>query len=286
MRILIFGGKGWIGQQLSKYLVNDSVNVIHACSRADDEMMVEKEILETKPDRIISLIGRTSGPGCNSIDYLEQKGKLVENIRDNLYGPLVLALLAQKHGIHLTYIGTGCIFYGYPEKGYTEDDKPDFFGSSYSVVKGCTDRVMHFFDNSVLNVRIRMPITTEPHPRNFITKIMSYQKICSIPNSMTVLPHLMPYLVDMIKKGTTGTINLVNPGLISHNEILEMVKEIVDPSFTWENFSEEEQSKILLAGRSNNYLNTDKLQKMYPQVKPIKEAVKEVLLEMRHNMLH
>ena len=81
-----------------------------------------------------------------------------------------------------------------------------------------------------------MPITGEENSRNFITKITNYEYICSIPNSMTVLPELLPLVLDMMKNKTVGTINLTNPGLISHNEILEMYKEIVDPEFTWKNF--------------------------------------------------
>lgn len=285
MKLLIFGGKGWIGQELCKLLSYDkNFIVVHAESRANDEINVENEIIKTKPDRIISLIGRTYGPGHSTIDYLEQKDKLAENLKDNLYGPLVLAFLAKKYNIHLTYLGTGCIFEGYPEYGYTESDIPNFFGSSYSNVKGITDRLMHFMDNHVLNVRIRMPITSSAHPRNFITKIMNYKKICNKPNSMTVLPELLPIIIDMMQKKITGTINLTNPGLISHNEILEMVREIIDPNFVWENFTLEDQNKILLAGRSNNFLNTDKLQQLYPNVLSIKDAVRKVLIEMKQNM--
>ena len=100
---------------------------------------------------------------------------------------------------------TGCIF-SYKENfiedyekcyKFTEEDHPNFFGSSYSVVKGYTDRLMHNYDN-VLNIRIRMPITNIDEPRNFITKITNYDKICSIPNSMTVLPELLPYLVKLM----------------------------------------------------------------------------------------
>ena len=53
----------------------------------------------------------------------------------------------------------------------------------------------------------------------------------------------MKYQKYMMKKNITGTINFTNPGLISHNEILEMYKEIVDNNFTWTNFTKEEQSK-------------------------------------------
>ena len=56
-----------------------------------------------------------------------------------------------------------------------------------------------------------------------------------------------------------------------------MYKEIVDPNFTWKNFSSEEQAKILAADRSNNCLDTTKLEEMYPNVKHIKDAVRDIL---------
>jgi len=189
-------------------------------------------------------------------------------------------MLCKTHHIHFTYLGTGCIFDGYD--GFSEEDLPNFFGSSYSVVKGFTDRMMHFFDDSVLNVRIRMPITADDSPRNFITKIMTYKKICSTLNSMTVLPELLPIMIDMAKNARTGTINLTNPGLITHNEILEMVQELVNPDFAWENFTKEEQDKII-GDRSNNFLFTNKLSEWYPNVSPIKESVRNILVEMAKN---
>ena len=226
-----------------------------------------------------------------TIDYLEQKGKLRENVRDNLYSPTILAIISNKLGIHYAYLGTGCIYtyddeHPYEEElnGFKEDSKPNFFGSSYSIVKGYTDMIMKMFTN-VLNVRIRMPITDEINSRNFITKITTYKKICSIRNSMTVLPELLPIMIDMCEKNVTGTVNLTTPGLISHNEILEMYKEIVDPDFTWSNFSIEEQNQILASKRSNNCLDTMKLTNMTlsfrNKVSPIKDAVRSVFLRMK-----
>ncbi len=277
MKILIYGSKGWIGQQVIEELEKQSIEFIEGQERADNINELESEIINTKPTHIMSFIGRTHGPGFTTIDYLEQPGKIKENVRDNLYSPLTLAILAKKNSIHYTYLGTGCIFeYSTSKTIFTEQDVPNFFGSSYSVVKGYTDRLMHLFDN-VLNVRIRMPITNVDNPRNFISKIVSYEKICSIQNSMTVLPELIPILIDMAKRSQTGTINLTNPGVITHNEILQMYKETVDPNFTWVNFTIEEQNQILASKRSNNYLDTYKLQQLYPNILPIDKAVRKCL---------
>ena len=276
MKYLLFGHKGWIGNQILELLKLNSQNeIITSDIRVDNYNEIEQLVINSKPDRIISVIGRTYGNNINSIDYLEQKGNLKININDNLYSPLNLAFISNKYNIHFTYMGTGCIFNGY-DKEYTEDDEPDFFGSSYSIVKGFTDKIIKNFDN-VLNVRIRMPITTDINcNRNFINKIITYKKICSMNNSMTVLPDLLPLLIDMVVKKEIGTINLVNPGYISHNEILELYKEHINSDFKWENMTIEEQNQLLLSERSNNILNTSKLQKLYPDVKDIKTSIKSL----------
>jgi 3,5-epimerase/4-reductase len=294
MKVLIYGGNGWIGSQIVNLLLNLGHQVIKGEIRAENIDELELEIKNVNPTHIMSFIGRTHGKiddtVFTTIDYLEQSGKLKENVRDNLYSPLVLAILSTKFNIHYTYIGTGCIFdydtehpYAVEQSGFTENDTPNFFGSSYSVVKGYTDRLMHLFEDKVLNIRIRMPITGDLNVRNFITKIITYKKVCSIPNSMTVLPEILPLIIDMADKKITGTINATNPNIITHNEILEMYKEIVDNNFKWENFSIEEQDKILSSKRSNNCLNTKKIESLYPEILDIKKAVRKCLENIAKN---
>ena len=291
MKVLVFGANGWIGKQFCEIVqdIRENINVVYGTSRCDNEQDIRNEIIRVAPTHVISFIGRTHGKigetVYSTIDYLEQPGKLVENVRDNLYSPLLLADLCKQSNIHYTYLGTGCIFTydalhhvdNVDAQGFTEDDLPNFFGSSYSVVKGFTDKLMHLYGDHVLNLRIRMPITGDYHPRNFITKITQYEKVCSIPNSMTVLPEILPLVVKMMRERRTGTVNLTNPGVISHNEILEMYREMVDPTFVWQNFSQEEQRAILASDRSNNCLDTTLLQTWFPNVTPIRDAVRKCL---------
>jgi 3,5-epimerase/4-reductase len=287
MNLLVYGHKGWIGKQFIELLNFNIEKYTLGQARVDDTLTMIKELDEVKPTHVISFIGRTHGTigdkEYTTIDYLEQPGKLVENIKDNLFSPISLALACKERKIHYTYLGTGCIF-SYKDinniengKGFTEEDIPNFFGSGYSIVKGFTDRLMHQLCDNVLNLRIRMPIVALDCPRNFITKITNYKKICSVSNSMSVLPELLPIALRMLKAGMTGTVNLTNPGVISHNEILELYKEYVDSTFTWENFNVEEQRKILACDRSNNLLDTSLLETFDPTVRPIKEAVTELL---------
>jgi len=204
MKVLIYGSRAWIGGKVLKHFQDEGIEIIEGTSRVDNIKSLEEEIITIKPTHIISTIGRThgtyNGKNYGTIDYLEQPGMLKENVRDNLFAPMVLAILSKKHNFHFTYLSTGCIYtydenHPYEEEvdGFKEYEKPNFFGSGYSTVKGFTDQLMNMFDDTVLSCRIRMPITSEKdNSRNFIYKITHYEKICSIKNSMSVLDELIP----------------------------------------------------------------------------------------------
>ena len=286
VKVLIYGSGGWIGGLFIKYLkeTHPKIEFIEGLSRTDDTHRLPIELKAHRPSHVISFTGRTHGKIdgylVNTIDYLEYPGKTIENVRDNLFGPLILADLCVKNKIHYTYLGTGCIFDSNdldtdtPEM-FNEESEPNYFGSSYSVVKGFTDRLMKNY--SVLNLRIRMPISSEKNSRNFITKITGYSKICSINNSMTVLDDFFPIFVDLMLKNKVGTYNCTNPGIISHNTVLELYNKYQDPHFQWKNFTIAEQSIVLKSDRSNNKLDTTKIEREYPELKCITESLIDIM---------
>lgn len=129
------------------------------------------------------------------------------------------------------------------------------------------------YDN-VCSLRLRMPISSDlSNMRNFITKITRYSKVVNIPNSMSVLDELLPISIEMAKRKCKGVWNFTNPGIVSHNEILELYKEYIDPKFKWVNFNLEEQAKVIIAPRSNNELDASKLKKEFPELLSIKDSI-------------
>ena len=160
MKILIYGSSGWIANQFISYCTYKSIDYENAKCRVnpENEKNVYDEINNSKCTHVISLLGRTHGLGYKTIDYLEHKDKLVENINDNLYAPLILSIICKKLNIHFTYLGTGCIYNG---NDIDDDQVANFHGSSYSVVKSYTDKLIRNFD--CLNLRIRMPISSIPN---------------------------------------------------------------------------------------------------------------------------
>jgi 3,5-epimerase/4-reductase len=280
---LVFGGStGWIGQQLMCLLKERGKVAVAATSRLEDRVGLERELGERRPKFILNAGGVTGRP---NVDWCEDHK--AETIRSNVIGTLNLVDVAKKIGIHVTNYSTGCL-YEYDEdhpvggRGFSEEDKPNFAGSFYAKTKGMVEELLAAYDN-VLTLRLRMPISDDLHPRSFVTKITKYAKVVNVPNSMSVLPELLPISLDMTERELKGVFNFTNPGAISHNEVLQLYKEYIDPEFVWTNFTVEEQALVLKARRSNNTLDTRKLESLY-HVRPIKEAMVLVFERMKQQM--
>lgn len=79
-------------------------------------------------------------------------------------------------------------------------------------------------------------------------------------------------------KKVVGTLNATNPGVIDHNTILSWYKELQNPSHTWETVTGEELVATLVKGaRSNNYLDTSRLETLFPELPPIHNSVRRIL---------
>ena len=269
MKFLIYG-RGWISEHVQIILEN-SGDSFFIGNRVKNLESTLREVERYGPDRIICCIGRTHGGKFNSIDYLEQKDKLDENISCNLNAPIILANISKQLNIHMLYFGTGCIFNydslhtEHNKIGYTEDDYPNFSGSNYSIIKGYTDTLIRNFP-TVLNARIRMPISESHHKRDFITKILNYPNIINVSNSMTILSDIIPTLVGLLHNKVCGTINATNPNQISHIEILKIVEKVNKEPLNYKIINLSDQDQLVLAKRTNNFLDTTKILRLHSEI--------------------
>jgi len=283
---LIFGGKtGWIGGKLVELLTAQGKKFYVADSRTENRESVIAEIEKYNPTHVLNAAGVTGRP---NVDWCEDHKQ--ETIRTNVVGVLNMADICAMKGIHHLLYATGCIF-EYDEshviggKGFTEDDTPNFHGSYYSHTKALVEDMLKVFPTTC-TLRVRMPISDDLSHRNFVTKIVKYDRVVNIPNSMTVLTEMLPVSLIMAERKLTGVYNFCNPGAISHNEVLDLYKQYVDPSYTYTNFSVEEQAKILKAGRSNNTMDHTKLCAALPDVHidDIHTAMHKCMQRMKANL--
>lgn len=277
---LIYGKTGWIGGMLGRLLAGSEFSYFYGSARLHDRRAIEGDIARCKPTHILNAAGITGRP---NVDWCESHKRDV--VQTNVLGTLNLIDVAHSQGIHVTNFATGCV-YSYDEEhpiggpGFTEEDIPNFRGSYYSNTKAMVEELIQQYDN-VFQLRLRMPIDDDLlNPRNFIFKIANYDKVVNVPNSMTVLNELLPLAIDGALRKLTGIYNFTNPGVISHNEVLQLYKDYCDNDFTWENFSLDEQSKILAAPRSNNMLDTKKLEEAFPGLLDIRDSLIKHVFEV------
>ncbi|XP_010676576.2 bifunctional dTDP-4-dehydrorhamnose 3,5-epimerase/dTDP-4-dehydrorhamnose reductase [Beta vulgaris subsp. vulgaris] len=280
LNFLIYGRTGWIGGLLGKLCESQGIKYTYGSGRLENRASLESDVAAAQPTHVFNAAGVTGRP---NVDWCESHK--VETIRANVVGTLTLADVCRENAIVLINYATGCIFEyddNHPIEsgvGFKEEDTPNFIGSFYSKTKAMVEDLLNNYDN-VCTLRVRMPISSDlSNPRNFITKIARYEKVVNIPNSMTILDELLPISIEMAKRNLTGIYNFTNPGVVSHNEILEMYREYIDPKFTWKNFTLEEQAKVIVAPRSNNELETTKLKQEFPELLPIKESLIKYVFE-------
>ncbi|XP_020097680.1 trifunctional UDP-glucose 4,6-dehydratase/UDP-4-keto-6-deoxy-D-glucose 3,5-epimerase/UDP-4-keto-L-rhamnose-reductase RHM1-like [Ananas comosus] len=280
LKFLIYGRTGWIGGLLGKICETKGIPFEYGKGRLEERSQLVLDILNAKPTHVFNAAGVTGRP---NVDWCESHKP--GTIRTNVTGTLNLADVCREYGLLMMNYATGCIFEyddEHPEGsglGFKEEDKPNFTGSFYSKTKAMVEDLLQEYNN-VCTLRVRMPISSDlNNPRNFITKISRYDKVVNIPNSMTVLDELLPISVEMARRNCRGIWNFTNPGVISHNEILELYRSFIDPNLTWVNFTLEEQAKVIVAPRSNNEMDASKLKNEFPEVLSIKDSLIKYVFE-------
>lgn len=297
MNVIIYGGTGWIGQQIQRMLKERKIPFQVAQCRIGkhSDKEVWDEMNRLCGTHVLCCTGRTHGGSFKTIEYLEGgPDKTNENVRDNMYSAITLAQMCRKLGIHYTYIGTAYLFaydndHPIGGKGFLDDDLPTFFGNSYSVVKGFTDRMMQQFNGGIkesLNARITLPLNFEiKEERNLLAKIINYKQVLDVPVSITILNDCLPALFELMEKRFGGHLNLVNPEPISIHQILQLYKEIVDPNLPdHETVSvTSEKGMQLCATKANCALDTSLLKKLCPGIPSSFESLKKGFNSIKHS---
>lgn len=243
---------------------------------------IDQIIDKYKPDVLINAIGF-----CGSPNVDECESRKSDTYTANVTIPSMLARRCEKAGIHMVHFGSGCIYFGpSPNISYDFDAKDwgwketDFANpkSYYSKTKYACDLILGEMRN-VTTLRLRMPMTSRSEPRNFINKIIKYQKIIDIPNSMTMVDDLVRCVGWVIQNQKFGLYHVTNPDPITAAQVMrEWQKYKRDHKF--DIITEAELDAMTIAKRSNCIINTDKLNEagfsMTPSLEAIRYCVKKV----------
>lgn len=268
--ILIIGN-GWIGNRLLEKFpetMRMSTEIFDSAKRLS--AMLERE----EPDAIINCAGVTGKP---NVDWCETHQ--VETAVGNTQFPVMLAQACEDHGVHLTHLGSGCIFYGQPPQpeGWKEDDYANPV-AYYSKSKYAADLVLGYMPN-VAVVRLKLPLDYVPSPKNNLTKLSKYPKVVEAVNSITVMDDLLDVLREVAEKRAQGIFHAVHPEPLTWRDLMRWYEEIVDPSHTCEFVSEAEllASGSIQKQRSSTILSNTRLAECGIHMRSTEVAVKQTL---------
>lgn len=247
MKILILGN-GYLAHHFHAFFRKISKL---SFARINDFRDIDAELYVEHPDIVINCIGKTGKP---NIDWCETHKE--ETNLSNLIVPLLIQRACTQRNIRMIHISTGCVYDGY-DKHFTETDPSNYQDSYYSRTKYLCEQALKEFN--VLQLRIRMPIDSVPHPRNLLNKLLSYKEIISIENSITVVPDLMQAAKHLIETKETGIFNVVNTGSVTHWEILNIYNAYSPLKKEIATISMNALRKKIATSRSNCVLSNQKL---------------------------
>jgi dTDP-4-dehydrorhamnose reductase len=265
-------GRGMMGNRLSQ-LIPDSILVDVDITNRQSMLNIFEAI---KPSAVINAAGKTGRP---NVDWCETHQE--ETYRSNVVGPLTLAGVCKDVGSYMLHIGSGCIFYGpsLTPGGWREYDFANPI-SYYSKTKYAADLALSGLPHVGI-ARIRMPIDSIPGPRNLITKLLGYNQIVDVDNSVTVVQDFADVSKKLIEHHAQGIFHVTNPGLMRHSQLLNLYKEHIDSTIIYKLISEDElmSSGLVAAKRSNCQLSTSRLERLGIHMRPVNEALKDCILQ-------
>ena len=272
MRILIIGN-GWIGNKCLQAW--DDAEMYDGRIQSIEDAV--KVLGDYNPEVVLNAAGVTGKP---NVDWCETHVR--ETVEGNTLLPFYIAEACKKVGVYLLHIGSGCVFYG--ESNHADGMwRPDDFANPqavYSRAKYAGDLLLENYENVGI-ARIRMPIDSEPGPRNIIDKLVSYEKIIDVENSVTVIDDMIEVFRKLLERKIAGNFHVVNSGTVKHKEIIDLYKKYVDPTLEKEWISEEELVSLGLATkkRSNNFLDSSNLRAKGIEVPEVNESMEKLMKE-------
>lgn len=261
MKVLVFGN-GWLGSRIGEEF---DAPVVSTDIRSLD---VERDIRRYRPDVVVNAAAM-----CPSVEWCEKPENRWETGDVNALGPKLLQCCVQRvrRKAQFVHLSTGCLWE--TGKDLTEKDMVDP-PSWYATTKVMGENSLDLEHSMV--VRLRMPIDDRSHPRNLLNKLVKYEELLKLQNSITVVPDFLRALRQMMEKGCTGVYNVVNQGSISPYEIVAMYAEMVD---NFHSFRAADEG--MAVGRANLTLSTAKLKAEGIELPEVRKSVRECMRYMK-----
>ena len=309
--IWILGASGYIGEAFvaeAKKRKLDYRSVSRRNLDYTDFQTLLGALKKEKPDFVVNAAGFTGKPNVDACE--NQKG---ETVVGNVTLAQTVATACDVAGIKLGFVSSGCIYTGAKVKrecgtwaiennlteplvtellskrservaGFSESDEPNFcFAhnncSFYSGTKALAEQAMAGFPNFYV-WRLRIPFDEFDGHRNYLSKVQRYAKVYQNWNSISHRADYVGACLDTwLQKVPGGAYNVVNPGYVSTQEVVEKIRSRLLPSWNptfWQ--SDDEFYRFgAVTPRSNCILDSSKLLQAGIKMRSVSEALEDVL---------
>jgi UDP-glucose 4,6-dehydratase len=286
---IILGKTGYIAEAIIKELELRKLSFL-ALSRSETNYTNYFELnnflcsrgMDPRQIKLINCAGYVGKPNVDACERAK-----ADCIEGNVLLPTMLAQLCQNKCYKLIHISSGCIYGGY-EKAFSEEDPPNFDfqnGSFYSGTKALAEKMVRQNNPDSYIFRLRIPFDEHECPRNYLTKLLSYDRLLDAENSLTNRSDFAKYCIDLSEtKAPYGIYNITNKGSVTTRHVVELIKRHLRDNLKFKmpnkefNFFEDLAtfSEEIIAPRSNCVLDTAKLEK-YVKIRPVEDALSDSL---------
>jgi dTDP-4-dehydrorhamnose reductase len=282
--IYLLGGSGYVGQAYQTLFTAKGIpfkNLRRADLDYTDVATLTAALRAGRPAFLINAAGYTGKPNVDACE-LDKTNCLFGNAI--LPGRIAEACAAA--GVPWGHVSSGCIFTGKrPDgTGFTETDAPNFTFrqnncSYYSGTKALGEEILAG-TSDVFIWRLRIPFDHRESPRNYLTKLMRYQRLLEAENSISQLHEFVAATFACWEKRIPfGTYNVTNPGHVTTREVVDLILESGVCPKTYDFFPDEADfmQKAAKTPRSNCVMDSAKLAAAGITMTPVREAIHTAL---------
>jgi dTDP-4-dehydrorhamnose reductase len=278
--IYLLGGSGYVGSAYQALLQRKNIP-FRNLRRADFDYTQTAALTELlrreKPAFLINAAGYTGKPNVDACELHK-----AECLFGNAVLPGRIAEACTAAGVPWGHVSSGCIYTGArPDgSGFSESDTPNFTFrtdncSFYSGTKALGEETLAGRPDVYL-WRLRIPFDHVESPRNYLTKLMRYQRLLEAANSISQLHEFVAATFACWEKRVPfGTYNVTNPGQVTTHEVVDLIRQsgVSTKDFTF--FKDETEFMAIAAKtpRSNCVMTSAKLAATGIRMTEVHEAI-------------
>lgn len=278
--IYLLGGSGYVGHAYQALLTRKGItfrNLRRAEIDYANRDALRAALQRDKPAFLINAAGYTGKPNVDACELHKH-----ECLTGNAVLPGIVAEACADVGIPWGHVSSGCIYSGARAdgSGFTEADTPNFTFrtnncSFYSGSKALGEEVLAGKPN-VYVWRLRIPFNQVDNPRNYLTKLLRYQRLLEATNSISQLEEFCAATFACWEKRVPfGTYNVTNPGQVTTHEVVDLIKRSGVSRKDFVFFKDEDEFMHVAAKtpRSNCVMDSSKLARAGITMTEVHEAV-------------